>query len=463
MTRTGFLALGTALLAPLLLAPALADAQSIQGSVVAIYGPGSPKVISTQEIPARFAGLLTVDFHGDPASGCASAGLCGYAGTVAWQPPPTGSVEILEDRVYGHLHYELDLTPNSDTALAFGGVTTSSVKLSTAAGVASNCLDASSAGASLMLPLAHGRVAFTLADTSPSLLTSRCAGPLESDIAPELPAPTLSLAAVQHGRTTISLDASHPFSSHGFAGTVDSTLSVALGKPGRRTRPRANTVPKGIPTERYRQLDVTYRASVSGTAVDQVQGDANPAICAPLGSCGLSGTLTFAPAAKRVAAELVFATPARKPARDLLAAVGLRRGAGTKGVTATGAVSWSNGGEVAALLHQSGSTCSDSAPLGGGSILLAAGKGRLVALYLPGLGSALRTRCPGPESSNAVALASAEVPMSRLRRRTTTLTLSSTRPFLDYGYDIRPEAHLTLTLTRVNTHSQVVVEPTGFP
>jgi hypothetical protein len=458
MSRAGFARIVLAVLAPSLLAPALAGAQLSQGIGISLFGAGNPKLVSIQEIPVRFSGQLTVAFHGDAASGCVSRGVCGYSGSVSWRAPASGSLEILRSRVYGHIEESVQLGPGNANE-PVGGVATAKVELSAPAGT-SRCLDANATGDTLTLPIRRGRVAFALGDASPSLLTTRCAGPLESDIAPELPVPTLPLGSVLHGRTTVGLGASGSFASHGFAGTVASSLSVSLGKPG-RTRP-ASSGTGAIPTARYRQLAVTYRATLRGSVVAQVLGDSDPAVCAALGSCGLAGMLTLRPGPARVNAAMYFTAPVRRPPRDLLAAAGLSRSGRAKGVQGLGSVNLSRGGEVTAAIDEAGTTCTDATPLRGGTIILASAKGRVGASFLPLLGGGIRTRCPGPEADSAVPLAGGAIPLDHLRGRTVTLDLTFGSSFLDYGYDIRSVAHLTLTLTRVGTRTRVITEPAGF-
>ena len=125
MTRAWFVALAIGLLGPALLGPASTSARSSASSMTV--------KLSDRSIPASFAGQLTVDFHGDAASGCASRGLCGYSGTVSWRPSATGMLDVLSYREHGRLRYTLDLeagNPNSVTG-ALGGVTTAKVQLST--------------------------------------------------------------------------------------------------------------------------------------------------------------------------------------------------------------------------------------------------------------------------------------------------------------------------------------------
>lgn len=438
MTRARLLvliaALGTALLAP-----ALAGAQGMT-----LYG-SSGALLSVRTIGVRLTGQLTVAFHGDAASGCASRGLCGYSGTVSWRPPPSGEIEVDTSRVRGRLSYSLDLAPAASTSFPgfSGGVTTSNVQLSPLApAVASSCLDATATGESLALPVRDGRVAFTLAGASPSLVQTRCAGPLASDVTPALPAPTLPLASVLRGRRTVALPASGTFASGGFAGTVSSSLGLVLGRPGRIQRTRHIAVP-GV-----RLIQVRYRATLSGSVVEDVSGSATAGICAPLGSCGLKGTVTLSPHATGVAATLNALGSAHTPYRDLLAAVGLSTHGRARGILITGAVIL-DGGTTTASLQQGTTSCIDSAPLGQGDILLVVGRGRLVAAEEAGIGITTgRTRCPGPADANFASLATGEVPLNRLAHRTVTLSLTTGSAFSDDGYDVRTVPHLTLKLTR---------------
>jgi hypothetical protein len=444
MRRARLLALLVAVIGAALLVPALAGAQASQG--LTLSGTGDATVLSTRTIAAHLTGQLTVAFHGDAASGCASRGLCGYSGTVSWRPPPNGQIEVVTSRVHGHLSYSVSLLPAGSTSFEgfSGGVTTASVQLSPLApSVASSCLDATATGQSLTLPVRDGRVAFTLAGASPSLLQTRCAGPLAGDVTPELPVPTLPLAAVLRGHTSVPISASTTFASGGFAGTVSSSLVVALGRPGAAQRARNLRVP-GI-----REVQVLYRATVSGSIVEDISGAGDAGTCAPLGSCGLSGTVTLAPHATGVAATLNALGSARTTDADLLAAVGLSTHGRARGILSTGGVTWA-GGTTTAELEQGTTSCTDSAPLGQGFILLGAGGGHLVAEEAAGLGATTgRTRCPGPAATNAGPLATGEIALNRLAHRTVTLALTTGAAFSDDGYDVRTIPHLTITLTRV--------------
>ncbi len=66
---------------------------------------------------------------------------------------------------------------------------------------------------------------------SPSLLGTRCAGPLQSDIASQLARRVVDVASLFHGRTAVDLASSADFAVHGLAGTVTSTVQLRLGRP----------------------------------------------------------------------------------------------------------------------------------------------------------------------------------------------------------------------------------------
>jgi hypothetical protein len=442
--------LALALLAIALLGPTPAAAQSSSGLFV--FGAGATPV-ATKTIPVRMSGQLTVDYHGDPAAGCAAHGLCGYAGEVSWRPPASGQLEVTELRSHRHVSYDLELFANvADPAAVFGGVTTAQV-----ADGSASCVDATSTGTDIGLPVGHGKVEFTLAGAGP-LLETRCAGPLDADVLPALPAPRLALRAVLRGHTTLALAASRGFSSHGFAGTIDSTLTFALGRPGKTHRIASGQLFPGG-KERYRELVVSYRATVSGSVVAHVTGASDPDVCALLGSCGLSGTLTLMPRATGAKATVTVEAPARRPERDLLAAVGLSDRGDPRGISAYGGVTWNRGGVLDASLTQGYAACLDSAPLAGGFILIALLDGRWGASYTP---TGLRTRCPGPEPNAPDILAGARIPRAELARRKIRLSFTVPIPLVDYGYALTTVPHLTVTLTRVHVSSKVDVAPSGL-
>jgi hypothetical protein len=437
------------------IAPAAAVAQPV------FAAPGGPLTKQTS-IPVRIAGLLSVQFHGDTAAGCARWGLCGYSGTVSWQPQSTAAIQI-ERTLGGHPHTAVDLIPTltGGPQLA-GGVTSATVTLaagSSSSGSASRCLDATGAGQGASLLVRHERVTFSLARESPTLLVTRCAGPRDADVVPHLPTPTLSLAALKRGRATISLTASHPLKAHGFVGSITSTIVLHLGRPG-RTRTENDSAPRGA-TKRGREIDVAYRASLNGSVVEEIRGVSDPLECGPVGSCGLTGTITLTPHVTASASLLVDAK-ATTPRRELLAAAGLGPGS-AGGVTGFGVMDWGGGGSVMSDLSQGTERCRDMTRLGPGGLLIATSRRRWAVSTFPGgvIGFPdTNTRCPGP-SLTAATIVGNTAPLSSLDKRTTRIALTRGSTVTDDGYRVRIVPYLTLTLTRVRVRTKAIRILTG--
>jgi hypothetical protein len=459
---------GVAVVALTVALPAGAGAQTVVStgsesgsSNVILFGPAG-SLASERSSRVQVSGALTVTFHGDVATGCAAAGLCGYSGSVTWRPPASGELIIFTTRSHHHTSDSAQLYLQGAGLPPAGGVTSATVQ-STAASPsgAATCVDAAATGVALDLPVRHGRVDFGLDGASPSLLSDRCAGPRDRQILPRLPAPWLTVAAVRRGGAVVDLSATRPFAADGFAGTIDSTIVLRLGPAGRAIRPSSTTPRNGV---RYVELTVDYRVRASGSLLEHVAGSADPAVCAPLGACGVTGTETVTTRGEAGSGALTLFARATVPRRRLLAAAGLSGGRPATGVTGTASLTWDGNGTVQTALGQGAHQCHQAAPAGRGSALLDASHGRLDVALLP---SDLQpgppaSECPGPEDEAATKLASGELPLRALGRRSVSVVLRAGTSFPDDGYSVRTDPHLTLTLTRAATHTSSVTFPAGL-
>jgi hypothetical protein len=433
-------------------APAAANGQGSSIIVISGHGPSSFGLV---QIPVRLKGGLTVRFHGDPGTGCAARGLCGYAGAVSWRPPSTGTLVIIESRAGGRVSYQASLSfPGSSSFGESAGAITSAQVSSAGAGAAppTLCADSAPTEQGISLPIRSDRIEFTLSQSSPSVIQTRCAGPLIGDLGRARQFAAVSIHRALRGRLTINLARSSSFAAHGFAGAVTSTLSIDLGRP--QSQPSGNgQAPTHV--SRFRTLEIDYRAAVAGTVAEHVVGDADPAFCAGLGSCGLVGDVTLAPRVAHATGSLEVTGPEQTPARELFAAVGLRAGPSPRALAATGALSWKGGGTVSADLRQGSMRCLDQTNLGAGSLLLERAGANLNVQYTLGTDfgpMSLRTRCPGPDAPSS-AIASALVPLRTLTRRQATITLMRGARFSDDGYTGFTTPKLTVTLTRVRVRT----------
>ena len=73
-----------------LAAPSAASGQS--GGVSEEVSVGD--ALDFVEVPLRVTGAVSVDFRGDEAAGCAAARMCGFSGTVTWNPAGPGTLLV---------------------------------------------------------------------------------------------------------------------------------------------------------------------------------------------------------------------------------------------------------------------------------------------------------------------------------------------------------------------------------
>jgi hypothetical protein len=412
--------------------------------------------VSETVTPIRFTGSLVVRFHGDPNTGCAAAGLCGYAGTIVWQPSSTGKLLQYRYRLGGTIHEIATLLAGAFYGSGAGARTTSRVSSATDG---TNCADETAGGSEFALSVTRAGLTVALGKPISGLIVTRCAGPLDADVMAALPAAAVGFAAASRGDLTVGLAASRPFASHGFAGMVESNLELSLGRP--QPQPLSSGVPFG-PTRRYRQTVVSYKATLDGSVAERVLGDANPLLCAPLGSCGGVGTITVSPRVTRAEGFLTAVAPASRPQRDVLTALGMVSGGRTRGVELTGDLEWTAGGTYDATVAQGASTCSDSGQAGGGSITLWMIGGRLEVRYVAGgpfdTGT-IHTRCPGPAPLSGFPEAAANVPTSALRSPLARIGLRTGIATADDGWTATTKPSLRLTLQRLRVRTTVFRAP----
>lgn len=419
-------------------------------SVLAFGGPAGTKVLSETSIAARVQGDLVVGFHGDAAAGCASWGLCPYSGTIVVRPR-SGEVLIVTYRRGGRTGH-LVLVDLGSFESAYG--TSARVTRSVGGVAAGTCADAQTSLFSTQNSASiHGSlVTMRLLAPGGSLLQTRCAGPADRDLSGASPVTTIRLTRLLRGGVALDWSGSRTFAIHGFAGTINSTITLKLGKP-RAQSVNAN-FPPGLKTHRVRTvIEHLSLVRVRGGLGATVLGTGNPIVCGLLDSCGLRGTLSLTGASRDVSAQLIATGPARRPYADFLAALGLSRTGRARGIGVFGTVDWVQG--VRADMSQDGSICTDTAPTGGVGVALGFG-GRLGGFIGP-----WKTRCPGPVLANAQPLVGAPLDRSVLGHREFTVQLRGKGTLADDGYAIRARGRMSLVLRRGRITQQVSVAPAG--
>jgi hypothetical protein len=440
----------TLALATLLVLAPQANAQSSSGLLLGFGGPGA-KVVSSVDVPLRVQGQIAVSFHGDPATGCAVDGLCPYSGTIVVRPR-LGDLLIDTYRLHGRIGHFAAVSLQSGGSQPLTGAR---VERSIAGGAGGVCADAEPGTFGELAAATHGgSLSVGLFARGGQMLSTRCAGPLDGDLAGAGPSVTIPLKRAAAGRMILDLSGTGTFASHGFAGTVSSTLVVRLGKPQSM---RSGSFPPGIRTQEMRIVtEHLSLVGLSGQLSASVQGSSDPAICQLLDSCGLAGTVRFGRVARGLSATAIATGPAARPYSDFLAALGLSPTGQSRGIGTGLFAGWTQGpltvGETQA------GTCTDSGP--GGAMFLEMTAGRGVLRGGGGI-TAWRTRCPGPMPAVGNAMLTEAVPVRSLAHRTFTVTLRPAGTLQDDGYTISLHGRLTLTFRRGRITQQMFRQPVG--
>jgi hypothetical protein len=447
-------------------APSAASAQS----QISVFSGGGSQPLTAVESSVKVTGSVSVDFHGDEASGCAAAHVCDMSGTVTWDPGRRGDLFAFSYRSKGRRFEDGFLALGGE--LAFGGtaVTSARVRRTGSDGTPQPmCADAAPSveappggprlGSSLKLRL--------LGDGE--VLRTRCAGPLTSDVGSLMPARVISERALRRGNARLDFSADGEFAAHGLAGTLHSDVVLRLGKATDALGGSQQQPPKGTRTRRVRFVQVSYRVErVSGQVVTSVQGLADPDLCGPLDSCGLLGSITTTPSASSGDGYLVAYGSAKHSKHEMLRSLGLVPGAPPRGVQRFGGFSWAqDSGSVTSDLSREGApACTDAAPLAaGGAVDLAFSGTHATAVYsgggLDAGGDPLRTRCPGPSGDDVGAdngLAEGGLALRSFAARHVTLRLTRGGGFEANGYAGSTRADLTVVVRRTRIRQQVLVE-----
>jgi hypothetical protein len=427
------------------------------------------------EIPTRVAGAITIAWHGDPARGCAAAGVCDVSGSVVYTP---GEADVEATMLPGGR-----LVPDDVALLSLDTSGTVRVRRDPPGGAPSMCVDTVDAPFIFLTPtpLSGGRFRFDVSDAalaSTDLSSGRCAGPVPSDLRDKLPSGVLDTKALSRGPTLLNLSARQPFASGPFSGEMVSTVGLRVGAgshsafSGFFTSSEGDLVPHRAHHRRHvRVLEVglEYRvAGLSGQLTTSFTGAAEP-LCAGLDACGTSGTIAYSPAATSgrvvVGAERRLRAGERPTRRSALAE--LR--AGRLVVFGDVELRQDTLAHVSSTVTRPGdTTCTDSVttPFAPFSAFEAAHALQL-RLGKPSeeLGpDGLRTRCPGPGESDTLArgsLAAGRIGLGRLGVRSLSVTLTRPGTFASGAYTGTRSGALTLRLVRRRIDERVVRRSLG--
>jgi hypothetical protein len=440
MAKAGLsVALGAALALGVAPGAGAAGGGSTQTSLGVPFGPG---LRAETDVPVRSTGKVVVSFHGDPATGCAARGLCGYSGTDTLDAGARGDLLLGTYRRHGRTEHDALLMQPPPARV------TSAIVADPGGGA---CSDAPGQFADLFDASLHGaRVTLVVLDPGGSVLATRCAGPLDSDVLAAFPRVTVPVGTLLRGRKRLDLGGTREFAGDGFAGTVNSTVAVQLGRPRHIRGGEGGGLPPGFHFRRMRIVTQSLTLTrLGGSLAGTFRSSSG---CGPLGACGAQGTLGLSPSPSGASGVLAATGPVNAPLRDFLAAL---HGGHRRGIDVGGGVEWRDRSLERETFGQSGA-CNDTAPVSRGSVFFDVGRRAVHARYV--VDGTLRTRCPGPMIAGVVASGAGSP--AALAGRSFTLRLTGTR-FADRGYAGTFEGSIALTLRRGRISQDVEALPTG--
>ena len=214
----------------------------------------APTAGAGQRVEIHPSGALTITWHGDPARGCAEAGVCDLAGSVTLAPD-IGGDQVSESPGNSVLAGIGTRSRTRRCASCAARPTIRSGSASTASGP-SSCRWATAARG----PRASSSPA-SACPFSGALPANRCGGPLGADLTRALPA--VSVRARDLRRPDVKLDFSgrRPFASGAFSGEVSSALVFRAHVSRVADRIDAGRRPRPVRSRkrRFAAVDLEYR------------------------------------------------------------------------------------------------------------------------------------------------------------------------------------------------------------
>ncbi len=392
-------------------------------------------------------GSITYTWQGDPARGCAPAGLCGVRGEMIVAPQGDTSATSFQGRV--------DVPIFSPTL---------TVRATGPGGV---CVDvpAGSGGGGDLFITRRGQGGLVGRIESPPS-SSRCAGPTAQDLARV----TFRVRRLGGRRPSYDMREQRSFAAGPFTGTVLSTLVLRHSTGGGGSSSSGTFSSGPPPPTRHKflleQVTLRYRvASLPSAFSATFSGEPDP-FCAALASCGASGSLalsfpsfarTFVLHASRVVRTRVSSRQAIADLRHGLLLLGpgppvpLRGGLPAR-VTETFQAGDGSSCQAASVSRQVELLVNPGVRRGGA---------RVVLLDPPAAG-VTRTYCPGPSDSDVFGrnpvVATGTLNGAQLLRRRSVFALAGPGSFAGLGYVGTRGGALQFSLSLMHVRAGTVQE-----
>lgn len=395
----------------------------------------------------RASGSLTYTWHGDPARGCAAAGVCDTQGELILRPTDDAQVSDLGR----HHTADINVDVSGVDRVLRGGADPG------------ECVDLPQTVFGLDMRLQSATKAVLNAPAN----SGRCAGPLQNDLA------SMTIPVRQAGGSGAALDLrdERSFVAGPFSGSFVSTLVLhPAGSSSSQIFSSGSSGSGSSSASRHvvlEQAALSYRVTGGSNELETLFSGASDGSCQVLDACGASGSLALL--VKRPAAFTVQAfrtVHARRSKRRVLA--DLRHGR----------LNMQGDASVTGYVNETyewgdGSSCRDSVSLPSRQLQLILGspgpgasRGSIPVSLISNLGpevELLRTHCPGPAGSDLVGqneiLARGSVTADELLRKQLTLTLTTPSAFAGLGYTGSRSGSIQLELTLVKVHAEATSAP----
>src|SRR5947208_5951319 len=160
------------------------------------------------------SGQIVLTWHGDPARGCAAAGVCDLSGSIVSKP------DLVD--IYGAFRPDGRFYPGEATLFSTAPAVVRT-RRSNPTGASSTCLDLVDAGGVALSPTEQpgGRYTFDLSTAhsfTGGLTTGRCAGPKAKQLETVFPSGVLQAALKGHRSRLLDLTGRRSFTAGPFSG-----------------------------------------------------------------------------------------------------------------------------------------------------------------------------------------------------------------------------------------------------
>jgi hypothetical protein len=399
------------------------------------------------------SGDITLTWHGDPARGCAAAGVCDVSGSLTYTPDDVFT--------YGELQADGRFEPD-ELDLDSGDSSTVRVRTGNSAGESGLCLDLVENSFELALRRGSGghyRVGLFNDDVG-GFSSGRCAGPLRQELASLFPIGSFDAGGLGRHSAVLDLSQKRPFVAGPFSGELTSTIRARMPRVEADDESSSSTIPSNLLPRKRRELMLVmeYRLRQgSGSLVSNFAGTAHP-FCLPFDACGVRGSINYSASATPDSGSLtIYAhrrvgkheqVSLRSALRDLRAnrlrlELLLDPGEGTQGRVSS------------SLSRADGSTCTDPGESASTDIALEQRRGGIrfgLDASDDATVDALRTHCQGPDERDirgAEPLAGAIVTYRELLRKRVRVRLTPKASFASVAYAGTLAGSLGIELDRV--------------